>query len=210
MDERMRAERFHFEQDRRRFIMAHGILRMILSSYLSVEPNQLQFCYGHNGKPALTNISGQEIICFNSSRSNRLALYAFARGREIGVDIEDIRDIPEMDQIAERFFSLRENAVFRALPETKKKEGFFSCWTRKEAFIKAIGDGLSLPLDKFDVSFVPGEPARLLRIEGDSKAASQWSIQEFKPASGFTAAFALQGVNRRLHCWEFGSLLKKI
>ena len=210
IDERMRAERFHFEQDRKRFIVGLGILRTILGRYLSVQPSELRFCYGKNGKPRLTDTSGNQIVYFNMSRSGGLALYAFTRDREIGVDIEYIHDLSEMDQIAKRFFSFGENNVFRELPESKKKEAFFRCWTCKEAFIKAVGGGLSHPLDKFDVSLDPGEPARLLRIEGDSKAASRWTIQELKPASGFTAAFALQAVNRRLHFWQFGSLLKKI
>ncbi len=208
-DERIRAERFHFERDRRRFIIAHGILRMILSSYLSVELSRLQFRYGKYGKPALADTSGKETFRFNLSKSDGLALYGFTRDREIGVDIEHIRDIPEMDQIAERFFSVRENVVFRALPESKKKEAFFSCWTRKEAFIKAIGDGLSWPLDKFDVSLVPGKPARLLRIEGDSKAASRWTIQELRPGSGFAAAFAIEGGSWDLHCWQWPVSLPK-
>ena len=105
------------------------------------------------------------------SRSGGLALYGFTRDRSIGVDIELMRDIPEMNQIAERFFSISENAVFRSLPETMRTEAFFNCWTRKEGFIKAIGKGLSQPMDKFDVSLVPGESARLLRINGDSKRA---------------------------------------
>ena len=104
-----------------------------------MKPDQLQFCYGKNGKPALVRKWGKGNINFNLSHSEGLALYVFTRDREIGVDIEHIRDIPEMDQIAARFFSVRENAVFRALPESKKKEAFFSCWTRKEAFIKALG-----------------------------------------------------------------------
>ena len=202
-DERMRAERFHFEQDRKRFIIVHGILRMILSSYLSVEPSRLKFCYRKKGKPALADTFGKETICFNLSHSEGIALYVFTQGREIGVDIEHIHDIFEMDQIVERFFSTREKDVFRALPESKKKEAFFNCWTRKEAFIKAIGDGLSRPLDKLGVSLAPGEPARLLRIEGNSKAAYRWSIQELKPRPGFAAAFAVKARSWRLHCWQW-------
>ena len=156
-----------------------------------------------HGKPALADTSGKETIRFNLSKSDRVVLFAFTRDRGIGVDIERVRDISEMDQIAERFFSVRENAVFRALPESKKKEAFFNCWTRKEAFIKASGDGLSRSLDKFDVSLVPGEPARLLRTEGDSKGASRWSIQDLKPASGFAAAFAVEVRRWQLHCWQW-------
>jgi len=199
----MRAERFHFEEDGRRFIVRRAILRTILSGYLSVEPSRFQFCYGKNGKPQVADTFGEGKISFNLSHSEGLALYAFAREREIGVDIEHVRDIPEMEQIAESYFSARENAIFRTLPENERKEAFFNCWTRKEAFIKATGDGLSWPLDRFDVSLVPGEPARLLRIEGDSKAASQWFIQDLKPAFGFAAAFAVKGGCGRVHCWQW-------
>lgn len=202
-DERMRAERFHFERDSKCFIAGRGILRTILGSYLSVEPSRLRFCYGKYGKPALADTFGKETICFNLSKSDGVVLFAFTRDRGIGVDIERVRDISEMDEIAERFFSVRENVVFRALPESKKKEAFFSCWTRKEAFIKAIGDGFFWPLGKFDVSVAPSQPARVLRIEGDSKEASRWTIQELKSAAGFAAAFALEGRSRRLRCWQW-------
>ena len=207
MDERIRAERFHFEQDRKRFIVGRGILRTILGRYLNEEPDRLQFCYGKHGKPELPDTFGKRAILFNMSDSEGLALYAFTRYHEIGVDIEHIREISDMDQIAESFFSLRENAVFCSIPKDKKKEAFFNCWTRKEAFIKAVGDGLSRPLNKFDVSLVPGESARLLRIEGDSKGASRWSIQELKPASGFVAAFAVKKRSWQLRCWQFGCRL---
>ena len=200
-DERMRAERFHFEQGKKSFIVRHGILRTILGFYLGAEPSRLQFCYAKNGKPMLAETFGKGKICFSLSHSDGLALYAFTRDREIGVDIEQIREIPEMDQIAERFFSVRETVLLRRVAESKKKEAFFNCWTRKEAFVKAIGEGLSCPLDKFDVALAPGEPARLLRREGDPKAPFRWAIQDLKPVSGFAAAFAVEGQSWRLHCW---------
>lgn len=205
MDERMRAERFYFEKDRKRFITRRGILRMILGRYLSIEPNRLQFSYGKSGKPALTDTFGKGTILFNVSDSGRLALYGFTRDREIGVDIEQVHDISDMDQIAERFFSVRENAIFHALPERNKKEAFFKCWTRKEAFIKAVGDGLSRPLDTFDVSLGPDEPARLLRIEGDSNDPPRWSIQELELAPGYASAFGIEGRRWRLHCWKWSN-----
>lgn len=200
-DERMRTERFHFEKDKKRFIMSRGILRMFLGFYLNIEPIRVQFFYGKNGKPAIANHSNR-IIHFNMSSSDGLALYAFTRDCEIGVDIERIRDIHEMDRIAECFFSVRENTSFQALPKSKKKEGFFNCWTRKEAFIKAIGDGLAFPLAKFDVELVPGKEARLLSIKGNSKAASQWFLQKLKPSPGFIAAVAVPGQDWRFHCWQ--------
>jgi 4'-phosphopantetheinyl transferase len=202
-DESMRAEQFHFEQDRKRFIACHGILRTILGRYLNVDPNRLQFCNGKNGKPALAHEFDNGSIHFNLSHSNEIVLYGFARDQQMGVDIERIRNISEMDQITKRFFSKTENEILRNLPDNQKKEAFFNCWTRKEAFIKAIGEGLSYPLNKFVVSLVPGEPARLLRIEGDSKAASRWFIQELNPAPGFAAAFAVEGRRRQLRFWQW-------
>ena len=194
MDEHMRAERFYFERDRKRYIIGRGILRTIIGYYSGVEAGKLRFRYGRHGKPALADTFGKGMIYFNLSHSKGLALYAFTRDSEIGIDIEHIREIPEMEHIVERFFSEREKAVFRALPESKKKEAFFNCWTRKEAFIKAIGDGLYQPLYKFDVSLSPGEPVDLLSIEGDSTKASGWCIQDLSPASGFAAACAVEGL----------------
>jgi 4'-phosphopantetheinyl transferase len=203
VDEKKRAERFYFEKDRRRFIAGRGTLRTILGCYLNVEPSRLQFCYGKNGKPHLADTFGNAVIHFNISQSEGLALYAFSRGYEIGVDIERIRDIPEMDQIAERFFSEGENSIFRALPESKKKEAFFNCWVRKEAFIKAKGDGLGFGLDHFEVSLAPGEPAALLSTTGDPIEASRWSLRELDLWPTFIAALAVEGHDCQLKCYEW-------
>lgn len=202
--EKETAERFHFGEDKNYYIVRRGVLRTILGYYLNVEPGQLQFSYGKNGKPALANKFGEGTIRFNTSHSRALALYAFTRDHEIGVDIEQIRDIPDMEQIVERYFSIRENAIFRTLPKSNKREAFFNCWTCKEAFIKATGDGLSYPLNRFDVSLVPNEPANLLAIEGDAETASQWSIQDLESVSGFAAALAVEGQNCEVYyCrWE--------
>ena len=203
VEEQMRAKRFHFEKHRKYLVICHGILRTILGEYLGVEPARLNFCYGRNGKPELADTFANQKICFNISRSEGLALYGFTCDRELGVDIEYIRVLPEMDQIVERFFSVGEKSIFHALPRSKKKEAFFRCWTQKEAFLKANGYGLSRPLNTFDVSFVEGEPAKILRIEGDSKAASQWFIQDLKPANQFAAAFAAKGRNAQIHYWRW-------
>lgn len=201
--ERIKAERLRFERDRRRFIVARGILRLMLGCYLSIEPGAVRFCYGRNGKPRLADTFGNGTIHFNQSHSEGLALYGFTRDREIGVDIEHVREFPEMEQVAEQVFSVRENSVFRALPKSYKKEAFFQIWTRKEAFIKGTGDGLSLPLDKFEVSLVPGEPASLLRIEDDSREASRWFIQGLKPAPNYVGAFAVKTDMFETKCWRW-------
>lgn len=201
-DEQARADRFYFEKGRVRFIVARGLLRMILGRYLDREPSQLRFDYSPYGKPALASESGGETLRFNVSHSHGLALYAVTRGREIGIDVEYIRADVASEQIAERFFSSREVAVLRALPVEAQAEAFFNCWTRKEAYIKARGEGLSLPLDQFDVSLVPGEPAALLSTRPDPHEASRWSLQELTPGPGYVAALAVEGRIRQLQCWQ--------
>jgi len=196
-DERMRAEQFHFDRDRNRFIVGRGMLRNILSLYVKIEPKLLRFAYGAYGKPRLMGNSAGDGIRFNLAHSQGFAIYGFARGREIGVDLEHIHQIPELEDIAARFFSARENAVLRALPKSEKQAAFFNCWTRKEAYIKAIGDGLAHPLDKFDVSLTSDEPARLLRVEGDAQEAARWSLESLEPAPGYVAAVVASG-----HDWK--------
>jgi 4'-phosphopantetheinyl transferase len=203
IDERMRAERFHFEKDRKRFIARRGILRTILGRYLNAEAGRLQFNYENNGKPALTDTFGNQPIHFNTSRSESLALFAFTRNYEIGVDIECIREIPEMHQIVENFFSAGENSAFFALPDSLKKAAFFNCWTRKEAFLKATGVGLSVPLDQVEVSLVSGEPAKLITPGKKGERESQWLIQDLKASSGFAAALATRKSDGRVECWQW-------
>ena len=203
VDERIRAERLRFERDRNRFIVSSGILRTILGCYMGAEPSEIRFCYEYRGKPRPLDPFGKTSIHFNLSHSDGLALYVFSRDHDVGVDMECVRDLPEMDQIVEQFFSVREKMVFRKLPDSKKREAFFNCWTRKEAFIKAIGEGFSYPLNQFDVSFTPDEPSRLLTIEGDSEKAAQWFMLSLEPSPGFTAAFAVEGHGWQLHFWQW-------
>ena len=202
-DEQARAERFYFQRDRERFITAHRVLRAILSLYLNRAPKCLSFCYSSHGKPALAWESGGDAIRFNMSHSHGVALYAVTRGREVGIDLEFIRRDLEVEQIAERFFSRRETATLRALPTDLRKYAFFLCWTRKEAYIKARGEGLSLPLDQFDVSLIPGEPAALLSTQPDSDEALRWSLQELTLASGYVGALAVEGRGWSLSCWQW-------
>jgi 4'-phosphopantetheinyl transferase len=202
-EEQTRAQRFYFQTDRERFINAHGVLRAILGLYLDRAPKCLSFCYSSYGKPALTLESGGDAIRFNMSHSRGVALYAVTRGREIGIDLEFIRCDLEVEQIAERFFSRSEIATLRALPTDLQKHAFFLCWTRKEAYIKARGEGLSLPLDQFDVSLIPGEPAALLSTQPDSDEAVRWSLKELTLASGYVAALAVEGRGWTLSCWQW-------
>jgi 4'-phosphopantetheinyl transferase len=202
-DEHDRAERFYFHKDRERFIVARGALRAILSCYLNLEPRHLSFGYGPYGKPALARDSDGDALRFNVSHSHGLALVAVTRGREIGVDLERISAEAANEQIAERFFSPREIIKLRSLPTDRQTEAFFHCWTRKEAYIKARGEGLSLPLDQFDVSLVPGEPAALLSTQADPHEASRWGLQELVLGPGYVAALAVEGHDWQLQCWRW-------
>jgi 4'-phosphopantetheinyl transferase len=175
------------------------VLRAILGGYLNQGPECLSFCYNSQGKPALDG----DAIRFNVSHSHGVALYAVTRGREVGIDIEHIRFDLAVAEIAERFFSRREVVMLRALPAEVQRQAFFLCWTRKEAYIKARGEGLSLPLDQFDVSLAPGEPAAVLGTQRDPSEASRWSLQELTPAPGYVAALAVEGHGWRLTCWQW-------
>jgi 4'-phosphopantetheinyl transferase len=189
-DERARADRYHFELDRRRFVSSRALLRLILGRYLDLGPSRVQFGYGSHGKPYLLEEAGRTGISFNAADSNELALYAFSRQPNIGVDVEHIRELSDAQQIASSFFSMGENAEWLRLPSSQKTQGFFNCWTRKEAFIKAIGEGLSYPLSEFEVSLTPGEPPRLRSIAGSIENASRWSLWALSPEAGYVGALA--------------------
>lgn len=201
IEEKRRAEQFVFEKDKYSFIIRRGILRKILSYYLNVDAKKLIFSYHKNGKPWLNYKSNSLEIRFNISYSNNLGAFAFGLSKKIGVDIEFIRPIPNLEQIVNNYFSGREKQDFQDLPENEKMRAFFNCWTRKEAFIKATGEGLSLPLNSFDVSLKPSEPARLLSANMYPRVATNWALKELKPAPGFAGALATEGPIRQLQCW---------
>ncbi len=201
-DERERAKRFHLEDISNHFIVARGVLRIILGCYLEVEPSNLRFEYGPYGKPALDDKALTGELCFNLSHCAGIGLYAFTRSREVGIDVERICSGGIDWQIAEGSFSQREIAALRALPEDQQDEGFFNCWTRKEAYIKARGEGLSIPLDSFDVSLIPGEPASLLATREDPTGAAQWSLHHLEPCSGFVGALTVEGHDSSLRLWS--------
>jgi len=201
-DECQRAERYVFEKDRTHFVVARGLLRVLLGCYLRQDPPHLRFIYGPHGKPALATDTGGGALHFNVSHSHGLALYAITRGREVGVDVERIRPEVAQEKIAERFFSPREVTVLRALPAVLQATAFFACWTRKEAYIKATGAGLALPLGQFDVSLAPDEPAALLRTAWDPQEAARWALQDLAPAPDYRAAVAVAGYDWRLTCWD--------
>jgi 4'-phosphopantetheinyl transferase len=186
--ERRRADRFVFDRDRRRFILARAELRRLLGARLGARPESIDLVYGPHGKPALGPRLAASGLRFNVSHRDDMAVYAFASGGEVGVDVEAVRVIDDADGIAACVFSRRENEAYQALDRPDRPAGFFNCWTRKEAFVKATGDGLSHPLAGFDVSLAPGDPARILRVDETPGDECGWRMESFSPAPGFVAA----------------------
>lgn len=193
-DERDRANRYRFERDRSRYIVGRAALRLLLARYLGAEPDELEIRYGEFGKPYLDDGPS-----FNLSHSGPVALYAFAAAGELGIDVElDDADLSR-EHIAERFFSPAEVSVLRSLPAEVQPRAFLTCWTRKEAFIKARGDGLSLALDSFDVTLAPDVPASILRTAWCSEEPAQWNIEDLSDRrAGCIAAVALRGEIRHV------------
>jgi 4'-phosphopantetheinyl transferase len=192
-DEQTRASRFHFEKHRRRFVVGRGVLRSLLGRYLELSPEDVRFAYGPYGKPELDPARHAGVLRFNASHSHELGVFAFVQDHALGIDIEYVKEDFATQEIAERFFSELEIEVLRALPRAEQAAAFFRCWTRKEAYIKAIGSGLSHPLDQFDVTLGSNEPAALLRDHRDPKAASQWEMFNLDLPAGYTGALAVNG-----------------
>src|SRR5579863_4068971 len=187
-EEVTRAERFYFEKGRHGYIVAHGILRILLGRYLTVDPRQLRFQTNAYGKPSVEQPAHGTRLHFNLSHSHELAAYAFTRVGEVGIDIEYTRTHVEYEELAKHSFSPYESAALHDLPESMKQEAFFNCWTRKEAYIKARGMGLSLPLHLFDVSLKPGEPAALLASREDAREMAHWTMHALAPGPDYAGA----------------------
>jgi len=185
-DERGRAERFRFEPGRCQFTAARAALRCILAAYLDKSPTALTFGYGERGKPFLP----ERPVRFNLSHSGDWALCALCLNHAVGVDIEFMRADRELDKLARRFFASSEAEALAALPETQRVQGFYNCWTRKEAYIKACGDGLWRALDQFRVTLDPAQAPALVWTEGDPGEAAQWTVVALDPAPGYAAALA--------------------
>ena len=205
-DELARAERFHFDADREHFIVARGLLRSILGGYLSIEPDMVEIRYNTYGKPSLAEGTSDKVLKFNISHSSDLALYAFAYGRELGVDLERLYPKYAGELIAERFFSPQEIVKLHALPPYMRQEAFLRCWTRKEAYVKARGEGLSLALDQFEVSIAPEEPAALLNVYGDPSENSRWVLQEITEIEGHLATLVIEAFNCRINIRSYSIL----
>lgn len=200
--ERVRASRFAREKDRIRFIISHGLLRQILGGYARTPAGSLRFGVGHHGKPYLAGAGSKLGIRFNMAHSEDHALFAVALGTEVGVDIERIRPVPDAMGIAEAFFSVREVGMLRALPPELLTIGFLDSWTRKEAFVKALGTGLSHPLNQFDVSTVLDGIVHPSGLDDCPVETGRWQVVPLRPAQDVTAAAAFCGVDWTFHLWQ--------
>jgi 4'-phosphopantetheinyl transferase len=184
--EQERANRLRLTIERARFIVARGRLRILLAERLHVAPEAVDLIATGHGKPMLGPAHAGSAIAFNLSHSGSLAVYAIGPRRAIGVDIEEVREIPDADQLADQLFSDKEAASLRAIAPDMRNLAFLACWTRKEAFVKAIGEGLSHPLDTFDVTVEPEGPARISHV--GSGGSQGWSLESFRPREGYIGA----------------------
>lgn len=206
--EQRRAERYHFEIHRRRFIAARGLLRTLLGQYLNTPPADIEFSYGPYGKPALAPAFAKEGLEFNLAHSEDLVLFVMAVGSAVGVDLEEVRALPEMEDLVRRFFSRREAALFAALPPAQKTQGFFNLWTRKEAWLKATGEGIAQYLSQVEVSFVPGQGAELLSLPTHLADGRRWQLYDLAAAGGFAGALAIAGPHSRPVCRKWNELVR--
>lgn len=201
-EEAARVKGLHFVKDRELFIIGRGMLRMILSRYEKVCPADLRFTYNAYGKPSLVGDEGSSGLQFNLAHSHEVALYVVTSGRQAGIDVEFIRPDINVREITERFFSAQEVEAFNALPVESRVEAFYNYWTCKEAYIKARGEGLSYPMNRFSVSLNPGEPAALLSGINRPHEDARWSLQELPVGSGYAAALAIEDEKWMLKCWS--------
>jgi 4'-phosphopantetheinyl transferase len=197
-DEKQRASRFRFANDANRFIVARGILRELAGAYLRRPPAALCFVNGPFGKPALQPDPVAPDLRFNLAHSDEFAVYAFTLAREVGIDVERVRPEAVRQGIEKHHFSAREQHELRTLSDKLRPEGFFLCWTRKEAYVKARGEGLHLPLSSFDVSLTPGRPPVL--NSGDQE---RWSMHSFYPAEDFVGALVVEGHGSQVEFWDW-------
>jgi 4'-phosphopantetheinyl transferase len=190
-DERLRASRFHFEKDRCQFVRCRSSLRNLLARYIGVRADEILFEYTANGKPQLFAKQNPKGLQFNVSHSANVALIAIGSKNRIGVDIEKIRDEVDSTALAKRFFSPRERADLEALPKSLHLPAFFACWTRKESFLKATGDGLSFALLDFSVTTHPDLDPAIEEIRGNAEAGRQWFLADLGVADDYSASICV-------------------
>ena len=201
--ERERAERFHCAEDRRRFMVSHARLRGILGRYLRLTPSHIRFEAGAWGKPALARECAATDIRFNMSHSGELALYAVAAGREVGIDLEAMRSPFRWEDLAKRFFTPGEVAQLHALPDSDRSVAFFDLWTCKEAYTKATGQGLSLPLNRFEVSLSTRQVRSLSDDRPSNASPVRWTLRTLCPGAGYAAAVVFEGPDMKLNLWRW-------
>jgi 4'-phosphopantetheinyl transferase len=199
-EERARAERFYFPQHRQRFTVARAILRRILGQYLGIAPERVEFAYNLRGKPELTANCGLWLQ-FNLSHCEGLALYGVTRERRIGVDLEKLRPVEDLEKLVERFYSAAEFRIISHLPPEARRIAFFRGWTAKEAYLKATGEGLAGGLEQVEVSLTAGKPLRLLKLPGNAPV-SGWSLFSPDVHPDYMAAVAVEGSELRLRYWQ--------
>jgi 4'-phosphopantetheinyl transferase len=202
-NELVRAARFHFERDQKRFIVARGILRKILGCYLNKHPGKICFEYSSHGKPMLARNPNDDSICFNLSHSGSLALYAVTLRKKIGIDIESIRDDVSVGQVAQQFFSQNEISSLEKIDINKRSGLFFQYWTRKEAFLKARGEGISFPMEQCDVSLISGGVLSPVTVQDNNREISSLYIQDLFPGNGYAAAIAIEDSDCNISCLHY-------
>ena len=188
-----------FERDRRRYLVAHLALHEILLGYLPSAPAGLSFDIGANGKPRLSQALAPSGIEFNLSHSSEIALLAVCHGREVGVDIEYVKEDFEFQEVAERFFTAREVAAMRGLPQILQRQAFFKCWTSKEAFLKAKGTGLSGALDEVEIALFSEQQVAI------SAAVPGWTLMELNSIDGYEAALVIEESPVSIHYYLWNS-----
>ncbi|MGN7614485.1 4'-phosphopantetheinyl transferase family protein [Magnetococcales bacterium HHB-1] len=209
-EEKKRAKRFRFEKDRHAFILSHGAMRACLAIHLKCAPELIQFKTGSHGKPAL--VAEKTPYRFNLSHAHGWAILAISLNHAVGVDLEKIRRLDSLLDLAHRFFSVAERESLEKLSGSALKEAFFSCWSRKEAYIKQHGLGLSLPLDGFTVTTRTDDPERiLLKTDWKPEDINHSRIYDIFAPEGYCAALCVASLEKqKLHCFHFGSLDKSV
>lgn len=193
-EERNRANRFRFSKDRDHFVASRGQLRQVLSIYTKTNPEHISIMQNAYGKPCLPEPA---VVKFNLTHSGSLGLLAVTNNQEVGIDLEDNRRKVDFMNIARRYFAVREARVLENLPGELRPAAFFACWTRKEAFVKAQGQGLHIPLSDFEVTLAPGELARIVI------PAQGWSLTDLDPGPGYTAALVVEGAINGVHTFHW-------
>jgi 4'-phosphopantetheinyl transferase len=202
-EEKQRGDRFYFEHHRRQWTSARGFLRAVLGRYADLPADQVRFRFHDLGKPALADEQNAGNLHFNLTHSAEGALLAVARELPLGVDLEQIRPMENMMALAQRYFAEEEARQLENVALDQRELAFFNCWTRKEAILKACGKGLSLPLDRYIVSFRPGEPARVVEVAGQPGEAERWSLAAVQPWPDYVGCVAHQGPPRAVVCLAF-------